>query len=227
MHALLMEGVGFAWGTGGFGLRIDRLALPPGRRVLLTGPSGAGKSTLLSLAAGLVAPARGRVAVEGTDLAALRGPARDRLRAERLGVLFQMFNLVPYLSARDNVLLPLHFAPERRRRAGDAAAEASRLMGALGLDGALHARRASALSVGQQQRVAAARALVGRPALILADEPTSALDPDRREAFLALLFAEAERAGAAAIVVSHERGLDALFDETLRLADVAVAQGGA
>lgn len=220
-----MEGVRFAWGRGGFGLRVERLALPRGRRVLLTGPSGAGKSTLLSLAAGLVAPTEGRVEVEGVDLARLSGPARDRLRAERMGVLFQMFNLVPYLSARDNAALPLHFAPERRRRAGVAAAEASRLMGALGLDAALHGRRASSLSVGQQQRVAAARALIGAPALILADEPTSALDPERREAFLALLFAEAERAGSAVVVVSHETGLDPLFDETLRLADVATPEG--
>jgi putative ABC transport system ATP-binding protein len=224
-----MSGVRFAWrGARGFSLAIDDFTLPAKERVLLVGPSGAGKSTFLSLLCGIVTPSAGKLEVLGTDMTKLSGAARDHFRAEHFGIVFQMFNLLPYGSILDNVLLPLSFAKKRRQQAGrkgTAEAEAQRLLVSLGLDPAeLHGHSAAHLSVGQQQRVAAARALIGCPELIVADEPTSALDRSRQQAFLDLLFAEIDAAGASLIMVSHEEELGARFDRVLRLEDIAVAE---
>ena len=156
----------------------------------------------------------------GTDLGGLTGAARDRFRAEQFGILFQMFNLLPYLSAVDNVLLPLGFAPERRGRAGPGDGEARRLLARLGV-AEVADEPAASLSVGQQQRVAAARAMIGAPPIVVADEPTSALDTDTQDAFLALLFAELDRTGASLLMVSHDRGLQGRFDRVVRLAEIA------
>lgn len=225
-NVLEMTGVSFRWpGSAGFGLEVDGFIVPAGQRLMLLGPSGSGKSTLLALIAGIVAPARGRVAVLGTDIARLGASARDRFRAEHMGVIFQMFNLLPYGSVIDNVALPLSFAPQRRARvmaAGGIEVEARRLVGRLGLEGSVVANRSAAgLSVGQQQRVAAARALIGRPDLVIADEPTSALDRVRQQAFLDLLFGEVEAAGAALIMVTHDETLATRFDRVVQLADIA------
>jgi putative ABC transport system ATP-binding protein len=198
--------------------------------VLLVGASGSGKSTLLALVAGIVAPSAGRLTVLGADMASLSATARDRFRAEHLGIVFQMFNLLPYGSALDNVLLPLSFAPKRRGRLGPAAAqvaEARRLLAALGLDpDGIGPRRASELSVGQQQRVAAARALIGSPELVIADEPTSALDPDIRDRFLELVLAELALSGAGLLMVSHDPALGPRFDRVVRLADMVGSPAG-
>lgn len=177
--AILLEGVKFGWpGSDGFSLAVRHLDIGLGESVLLLGPSGSGKSTLLSLICGIVTPAAGNITVLGEDLAAMSAVARDRFRAEHYGIIFQMFNLLPYAGALDNVLLPLHFAPRRMRavqRNGSAEQAASGLLKALGFDD-IHAssRKTANLSIGQQQRVAAARALIGSPELIIADEPTSA-----------------------------------------------------
>ncbi|MBO0765447.1 MAG: ABC transporter ATP-binding protein [Hyphomicrobiaceae bacterium] len=218
--------VHFTWpGKNAFALAIERFALPARERVLLIGPSGSGKSTFLSLLCGILAPQAGRIEILGRELTRLGAAARDAFRAEHFGIIFQMFNLLPYGSVIDNVLLPLSFAPGRRKRAtatGSAAEEAQRLLARLGLEEAhLHDRSAANLSVGQQQRVAAARALIGAPEIIVADEPTSALDRDRQDAFLDLLFAEVSAAGATLIMVSHDRSLAPRFDRVLRLAEIA------
>jgi putative ABC transport system ATP-binding protein len=223
-----MSGVRFRWrGPKGFSLSIADFSLRPKERVLLIGPSGAGKSTFLSLLCGIVSPQAGRLDVLGTDTTALSGSARDRFRAEHFGVIFQMFNLLPYGSILDNVLLPLSFAKLRRERAsanGGAETEALRLLTSLGLDAKeLEGVSAASLSVGQQQRVAAARALIGGPELIVADEPTSALDRDRQKAFLNLMFAELDAARAALIMVSHDVALGERFDRVLRLDEIAVS----
>lgn len=225
-NVLQMSSVTFRWpGRESFGLAVDSFTLAEGEKLLLVGPSGSGKSTLLSLVAGIVAPQTGRIAVLDTDIARLGASARDRFRAEHIGVIFQMFNLLPYGSVIDNVLLPLSFAPQRRARAGGPGGErqeAQRLLERLGLDAALIAQRSAAsLSVGQQQRVAAARALIGRPALIIADEPTSALDRNRQTAFLDLLFAETAAAKAGLMMVSHDETLAPRFDRTARLDEIA------
>lgn len=227
-----MSGIRFAWpGRRAFALSIDDFALRQRERMLLIGPSGSGKSTFLSLLAGIVAPSAGKLEILGADLARLSNSARDRFRAEHFGIIFQMFNLLPYGSILDNVMLPLSFATERRRRAGQNGAvetEALRLLSSLGLQlSDLDGLSTANLSVGQQQRVAAARALIGRPELIVADEPTSALDRDRQAAFLDLLFAEVEAAGAALIMVSHDESLGPRFDRVLRLDSIATATRGA
>jgi putative ABC transport system ATP-binding protein len=228
-----LSDVHFAWpGRGAFSLAVERFALPARERVLLIGPSGSGKSTFLALLCGILAPQSGRIEILGRDITRLSAAARDAFRAEHFGIIFQMFNLLPYGSVIDNVLLPLSFAPERHRRAtasASAAEEAGRLLERLSLEpGLRHGPSAASLSVGQQQRVAAARALIGSPEIIVADEPTSAVDRDRQHAFLDLLFAETAAAGATLIMVSHDESLAPRFDRVLKLTDIAHAsrQGG-
>jgi putative ABC transport system ATP-binding protein len=222
-----MEGVRFRWpGRQGFALEIQKFQVAAEERLLLIGPSGSGKSTLLSLLCGIVTPDQGTIRVLDTELGALDAAARDRARVEHFGIIFQMFNLLPYLSVIDNVLLPLSFSATRRKRASEtrtANAEARRLLDRLGLDpDALANRSAARLSVGQQQRVAAARALIGRPEILIADEPTSALDRKHQRHFLELLFSEAEAAGTTVVMVSHDETLAPEFDRVVDLGEVQV-----
>lgn len=217
-----IQNLAFAWQKGPRVLDIPAFRVEMGERVFLRGPSGSGKSTLLGLIAGVLAPQSGSIRVLSEDMSALSPPRRDRLRADHVGVIFQMFNLVPYLSVTGNVLLPLRFSPARRKAAGsDADGEARRLLARLGLEDAqLLRRRVSDLSVGQQQRVAAARALIGAPKLIIADEPTSALDADARDRFIALLSEEVSRTGASLLFVSHDASLAPLFTRAVDLAGI-------
>ena len=193
-------------------------------KVLLVGPSGSGKTTLLGLIGGVQKAQRGTVQLLGTDLAALSAGARDRFRVDHTGYIFQQFNLLPFLSVAENVGLPCHFSKTRaeraRQRHGSVAQASARLLQHLGLPESLLDRRAEALSIGQQQRVAAARALIGQPELVIADEPTSALDADSREAFLQLLFTECREAGSSLLFVSHDQSLAPLFDRSLSLTDL-------
>lgn len=231
-NALCLERVEFRWpGARAFELSIGELAIGRGQRILLLGPSGSGKSTLLSLICGIATPRSGRIDVLGENLVSMGARARDRFRGEHYGIIFQMFNLLPYASALDNVLLPLSFAPERRKRVTQhrlPTDEAEQLLSALGLDGPDSANAiAATLSVGQQQRVAAARALIGAPEIIVADEPTSALDSQTQESFLDLLFGQVEKAGATLLMVSHDERLAGRFDKVLQLRDIAtIRQGG-
>ncbi len=221
--AIEVSDVEFAWPGKPPLLAIDSFRVARGERVFLRGPSGSGKSTLLGLVGGVLVPRRGTVRLLGTDLTQLSAGARDRFRGEHLGFVFQMFNLIPYLSVLENVVLPSRFSPERARRipGGDTQAEATRLLAALGLaEPGLLARDVTELSIGQQQRVAAARALLGRPAIIVADEPTSALDHDSRESFLQLLMDECRDQGATLLFVSHDTSLGALFDRVVSLQDI-------
>jgi putative ABC transport system ATP-binding protein len=232
LDIIRMSNVHFAWlGRSAFSLTIERFALLARERVLLVGPSGSGKSTFLSLLCGILSPRSGRIDILGSDITKLSASARDGFRAEHFGIIFQMFNLLPYGTVIDNVLLPLSFAPKRRLRATakrSAAKEAERLLGRLGLEaGLVRGPSAANLSVGQQQRVAAARALIGSPEVIVADEPTSALDRDRQIAFLDLLFAEAGEAGATLIMVSHDESLASRFDRVIRLDEIASSRQGA
>jgi len=221
---LSIESLRFTW-SGDPAPVIDGLNLEIGRgqRVFLAGASGSGKSTLLALIGGLVTPASGRIRFAGGDLATLSRARRDRFRADHLGVIFQQFNLLPWLDPVANVLLGCQFSPARRKRAGNPQAAACELLAAMGLAEDRWTRRADELSVGQQQRVAAARALIGQPDLVLADEPTSALDTDRRDAFIELLFAQAEKAGSAVLFVSHDRELATRFDAAVELAEINAA----
>ncbi|HNC26677.1 ABC transporter ATP-binding protein [Accumulibacter sp.] len=207
-------------------LDIPGLSVATGERVFLHGPSGSGKSSLLGVLGGVALPERGRVTLFGAAITALGGRARDAFRADHIGFIFQQFNLLPWLSACDNVLLPCTFSARRKRRAGDPVAEAARLLSALDLARELWHQPAGELSVGQQQRVAAARALIGRPELLIADEPTSALDAPRQQAFIDLLLGEAGAAGATLLFVSHDARLAAHFDRVLALTEINRAADG-
>lgn len=227
--AIAVRALRFDWGgRRPFGLSVDAFQVQRGEALFLQGQSGGGKSTLLSLICGVNRPRAGQVEVDGTSLAAMNGAARDRFRAERIGVIFQMFNLLPYATALDNILLPLHFAPKRRARCGDPRQDALALTGALGLPEPLiqHAPAAE-LSVGQQQRVAVARALIGRPPVIIADEPTSALDASAQAAFMDVLFEQIRAAGSTLLMVSHDARLSPRFDRAVSLSDIARVTGGA
>lgn len=200
--------------------------IPQGSFVAIVGPSGSGKTTLLGLLAGVLRATGGAVRVLGRDLGAMGGGARDAFRAEHVGYVFQQFNLIPYLSVRENVTLPARLSSRRRARLGAESPEAAaeRLATRLEIRELLD-EPVSHLSVGQQQRVAAARALLGAPELVIADEPTSALDADRRARFLELLFASCADAGATLVFVSHDRALEPMFDRAIDLTAVnAVAR---
>jgi putative ABC transport system ATP-binding protein len=216
--AVALRDVRFAYRPGVDVLDIAQLTIARGETVFLHGPSGSGKTTLLGVLAGVLRATAGEVRLLGTDISALGSGARDAFRARHLGYVFQMFNLIPYLSVRENILLPVRLEPARRARLGGTplAAAVDALAGELDL-GALLDRPIGELSVGQQQRVAAARALIGSPELVIADEPTSALDTDRREQFLRLLFASCQRAGAALVFVSHDHTLMPLFSRVVAL----------
>jgi len=223
MHALRIERLVYRWpGAERSTLEIGALSLASGESLFLYGPSGCGKSTLLSAIAGVVDVPKGAIHVADLDLGALHGGARDRFRVDHIGMIFQVFNLVPWLSARENVLLPCTFSSRRSARTGDdPAGSAERLLDELGLsDPSLTSKQAHELSVGQQQRVAAARALIGKPDLILADEPTSALDEAAKAAFVDLLARECAEAGTALLFVSHDRSLERHFDRSVDFEDL-------
>ncbi len=226
MSALIeLTELGFAWPDQAELLDIPAFTLHSGESLFLKGPSGSGKTTLLGLLGGVQKPGRGRIHLLGADLSNMSAGARDHFRVDHTGYIFQQFNLLPFLSVRENVELPCHFSKLRTRRAqqrhGSVSQAARALLSHLGLvDPALQARRADSLSIGQQQRVAAARALIGQPELVIADEPTSALDSDAREAFLQLLFAECRAAGSSLLFVSHDQSLAPLFDRSLSLSEL-------
>ena len=226
---LSLDDVQYRWpGRTSFGLHVPKLTLAPAETVLLLGESGSGKSTLLSLICGTIIAQSGAVSVAGNNIASLSAGKRDRFRAETIGLIFQQFNLLPFASVQDNILLPLQFAPIRRKRVTGLVAEAERLCRALRLPGDIMTVRASVLSVGQQQRVAAARALIGTPQLIIADEPTSSLDATTQATFLQLLFAQSRAHDTTLLMVSHDARLSSQFDRVIQMADIVqTVRGGA
>lgn len=222
VQTLQLDDVRYRWpGRTSFGLHVPELTLAPAETVLLLGESGSGKSTLLSLICGTITAQSGQVSVAGTDIGSLTAGNRDRFRAEQIGLIFQQFNLLPFANVQDNVLLPLKFAPKRRQRVIDPNVEVSRLCRELGLPDEVMTTRAGALSVGQQQRVAAARALIGAPPLIIADEPTSSLDAATQATFLELLFSQSRAHGTTLLMVSHDARLSKQFDRVIHMADIA------
>lgn len=215
----------FAWRNSAAPvLNIDNLRVERGQRMFIVGPSGSGKSTLLGLLGGIMKPQSGRVRVLDRPLEEMNDAARDRFRSDHMGIIFQMFNLIPYLTVTENVTLPCRFSRrrlERANRGGDAEAEAVRLLSRLGMsDPDLLRRSVTELSVGQQQRVAAARALLGAPEIIIADEPTSSLDAAHRKDFIELLFEECGREDTTLVFVSHDTSLAPMFDRTVRLTEI-------
>jgi putative ABC transport system ATP-binding protein len=216
--AVELADVHFAYRAGVDVVAIDTLSIARGETVFLHGPSGSGKTTLLGLLAGVLRADRGAVRILGTDLTRLASGERDAFRAQHLGYVFQQFNLIPYLSVRENILLPVRLDAGRRARlrGADPVGAANALAADLDIAGALDAP-VTELSVGQQQRVAVARSLIASPEVIICDEPTSALDSDRRERFLQLLFASCAKAGATLVFVSHDMSLRPLFSRAVSL----------
>lgn len=222
---LQLKGVSFCWSAKSeFKLTIPDLAVASGETVLLLGESGSGKSTLLSLICGTILPVTGTIHVAGCDLTTLAGGRRDQFRVEQIGVIFQQFNLLPFGTVADNILLPLRFAPKRRKRAEPAEQTARDLCAALGLPDGVMQTKADALSVGQQQRVAVARALIGQPPLIIADEPTSALDEGSQATFLDLLFKQTAENATSLLMVSHDPRLGDRFDRVIQIEDIATVE---
>lgn len=199
-------------------LQIPEFSIAKGERVYLYGPSGSGKTTLLEILAGILKIDQGEVHILGRDLAKLSEKERDHFRAEHLGYIFQSFNLIPYLSVQENIELPIHLSTTRKERlkGEDANSVLRHLCTRLGIVTLLD-KKVTELSVGQQQRVAVARALFGRPEFILADEPTSSLDMDHREKFLELMFELCEQYGTTVLFVSHDRSIQHLFSRSVAL----------
>ncbi len=204
-------------------LSIPKWQVEAGQTVFLYGASGSGKSTLLNLLAGILLPQRGQVNLLSTDITQLSARHRDRFRANHIGIVFQQFNLVPYLSVEMNIALAAHFADSQPKKLGRE--QLMSLLTPLSLDEAILQRKATALSVGQQQRVAVARALINRPQLIIADEPTSALDSDTRDGFIELLMQLAKAQGSTVVFVSHDRALASHFDMQIDMQQFQAAQG--
>lgn len=224
-----MENVEFAWRVDAKPvLAIRDFSIPRGEHVFLQGPSGSGKTTLLSLIAAVLSPQKGEIVIDDQPLASLRRSQRDQFRVDRIGLVFQQFNLLPFLSVADNVQLSCRFSSDRKQRACQDGRtldqETDRLLSAMHLspDDIRH-RTTAQLSVGQQQRVAVARALIGQPPLIIADEPTSSLDSDSRQAFLDLLFSEVNSAGSTLLFVSHDSTLANSFDRCIDLTEINTA----
>jgi len=211
----------FSWKTKNV-INISKLNIKTSQHLFIEGPSGSGKSTLLSLLAGVLSPNSGEIKVLGQSLTSLSSSQKDSFRADHIGFIFQQFNLIPYLSVIDNITLPCSFSKVRKQKAitrsVDLKSEAMRLLTALGLTGEdIFQRNVNELSVGQQQRVAAARAMLGSPEIIIADEPTSALDSAHRDAFISTLFNECEKENITLIFVSHDSSLKKHFNHHINL----------
>jgi putative ABC transport system ATP-binding protein len=201
-------------------LSIEQLEVTEGEKVFLYGPSGFGKSTLLNILAGVLEVTDGKVEVLGKNLHDISQGARDHLRGENVGYIFQIFNLIPYLNIKENIVLPC-LINKLRGKGIDFYAQADELIKTLGLSD--HANKnVTDLSIGQQQRVAAARALIGNPKLIIADEPTSSLDEKNTAEFMNLLISEWEKRKFTLVFVSHDTQLKKYFPRTISLPDINI-----
>ena len=222
--AIRLSNIFFSWGSSenNFRIKVTDFQLKKNESVILIGPSGSGKSTILSIICGILRPQKGTIQIFGENTENMSNSERDCFRSDHMGIIFQQFNLLPYLSAIDNVLLPLYFSKARKESSGKTkskiSAEAKRLLDALGVTSTtLGVQKADTLSIGQQQRVAAARAFIGSPQLIIADEPTSSLDEENQVAFLDQLFSQKEETGASLLMVSHNTQIAKRFDRLIEL----------
>jgi putative ABC transport system ATP-binding protein len=215
-HSLSIKDLIFSWSKNNdFTLRIPNWQIDSGEKVFLYGRSGEGKSTLLNLISGIQNSYSGSIQVLGQDMAKLKQRQKDAFRANNIGIIFQQFNLLPYLSAQQNILLAQQFKSKIQTPEPE---ELASICERLELSSNLLQQKALELSVGQQQRVAVARALYGSPSLIIADEPTSALDTQTREQFIQLLLDCAQ--SSTIIFVSHDMSLASHFDKQVALAEL-------
>jgi putative ABC transport system ATP-binding protein len=210
-----LDKVRFAWQDKAV-LNIEHWRVTKGQKVFLYGPSGSGKSTLLNLLCGILTPQHGSIRILSQELTRLKAGARDRFRARHIGVIFQQFNLLPYMTVRQNIMLAAWFGRAESAEPG----HLQQITGQLQLNSSILERKAGELSVGQQQRVAVARALLNHPEIIIADEPTSALDSELRDQFVDLLLECCEKNQATVVFVSHDKTLAGHFDQQQSLAEL-------
>ncbi len=200
-------------------LFIPEWTVTKNQSVFLYGPSGSGKSTLLNILGGLLIPQKGRVSVLGTPLNRQSNSKRDRFRAQHIGMIFQQFNLIPWLSVKENIEAA-HFFSRKKLNNQQFMDEIYKLLDALQLSRSVIDSQVQTLSIGQQQRIAIARSLINQPEIIIADEPTSSLDSDTRDSFMALLFDVIEKVNSTLIFVSHDRGLQSYFKKAVDLREI-------
>ncbi|MFT7490794.1 MAG: putative ABC transport system ATP-binding protein [Pseudohongiellaceae bacterium] len=218
--AVSIEDVEFYWSKAvAPTLNIKEWHINKGQSVFLYGRSGSGKSTLLNIITGILEPQQGVVRILDQDITRLGQVEKDRFRARHMGVIFQQFNLIPYLSVMDNIQLSQTFSAANRSKE-----QMVHLVEQLGLSADLLRRKANQLSVGQQQRVAVARALHHQPEIIIADEPTSALDAETRDEFIELLLQQAATNNSAVLFVSHDKSLACYFDQSIDLQTLNVME---
>jgi putative ABC transport system ATP-binding protein len=198
-----------------FSLRIPVFTMEKGSEMVIVGESGSGKTTLLNLIAGIITPDEGSIMLNGTEISTLSEAKRDRFRAINIGCVYQTFNLLQGLTARENVLTATMFAEKR----GNAEERCVMLLSRLGLKEKMH-RRPRELSIGEQQRVAVARALVNTPALILADEPTASVDARNARTVIDTMRELAHDEGTSILAITHDASVQAMFPESIAIGDI-------
>ena len=220
-----LDSVRFYWSkVADFKIYIPKLEIGRGEKVLLLGESGSGKTTLLSLICGFLSPISGDIFLNEQKLNDLKANKKDQFRSDNIGIIFQQFNLLPYANVIDNITLPLYFSKKRDSRVTNHREAALNICRSLQLSESTIAMQANKLSVGQQQRVAVARALIGNPSLIIADEPTSSLDSSTQKKFLDLMFRQIEEHKSTLLMVSHDSSISNYFDRTINIKDILVRE---
>ena len=220
-----IDSVRFYWSKkSNFNIFVPNLEIKKGEKVLLLGESGSGKTTLLSLMCGFLNPLSGNISINGNTINQLSSKTRDEYRADNIGIIFQQFNLLPYANVVDNVLLPLYFSKVRSNNVSNKKEKVIELFKQLRLPDDIAQFRASSLSMGQQQRVAVARALIGNPSLIIADEPTSSLDADAQKIFLNLMFEQISENNSTLLMVSHDKSLSNQFDRLIDINEILIRE---
>ena len=220
-----IDSVRYYWSKkSNFKIFVPNLEIKKGEKVLLLGESGSGKTTLLSLMCGFLNPLSGNISINGNTINQLSSKTRDEYRADNIGIIFQQFNLLPYANVVDNVLLPLYFSKVRSNNVSNKKEKVIELFKQLRLPDDIAQFRASSLSMGQQQRVAVARALIGNPSLIIADEPTSSLDADAQKIFLNLMFEQISENNSTLLMVSHDKSLSNQFDRLIDINEILIRE---
>ena len=220
-NIIKIDSVRFYWSKkSSFKIFVPNFEIIKGEKVLLLGESGSGKTTLLSLICGFLNPLSGSISINGSTINKLSSKTKDEHRADNIGIIFQQFNLLPYANVIDNIVLPLYFSKVRSANVTNQRESALNLCKQLRLPNDIDQYKASSLSVGQQQRVAVARALIGNPSLVIADEPTSSLDTDAQQIFLDLMFEQISNNKSTLLMVSHDKSLAERFDRLIDINEV-------
>ena len=220
-----IESLRFQWSkSNNFKIFVPKLEVCRGKKVLFLGESGSGKTTLLSLICGFLEPLSGSISINDKIISDLTSTNKDAYRSDNIGIIFQQFNLLPYANVIDNIILPLYFSKQRSKKVENKINSAMNLCDQLRLPKSILNQKASNLSVGQQQRVAVARALIGSPSIIVADEPTSSLDTETQELFLDLMFDQISKNSSTLLMVSHDKSLTNYFDQVIDINEILVRE---